>query len=60
MIAGELSFYLIAVKKMFGMSCVLGSDEVNFPQHADRPEGDVFEVPDGCGDYVEGSDRHIV
>src|SRR5690606_1794210 len=36
-----------------GLPRVLGQDAVHFAQHANRPPGDILEVPDGRGDDVE-------
>ena len=32
---------------------VFTGDPVSLAEHPDRPIGDVFQVPDGCGHYVE-------
>jgi hypothetical protein len=46
-VARELCLYGVPVEQVSVVARVLGGDEVDFIQHADRPEGDVLEVPMG-------------
>ena len=42
-------------EELAGMAGILGGDQVHLLQDADRAKGDILQVPDGGGDYVESS-----
>ena len=42
-------------KKIRSAAGVLGRDEVDLLEDADRPQREIFKVADGRGDHVEGA-----
>ena len=57
-VAGERARDAVALEERARAARVLGGDEIDLAEHAQRPQGDVLQVADRGGDDVEGPGRH--
>ena len=58
-VAGGGLVNVVVVQELTALARVFAGDEVRFPQQSDGAIGDIFEISNGCRDYVEHA-RHQI